>query len=416
MRNEFDTSLVNIEIKLLIEKLLIDFYADMDEKQTNFAQISFNDFVLNIKKFDNNLTNVYMSLRSVYLIDKLNEQNNYLLIGVSNKTTNKNPNRKESKRAPSYMSHSLPSSNYDLNLFSMNSNNFSTSLPNNHQTDRSKSNLSFSAKSSVFDLCCPNTPPPSPSLFNQHENATNTIDCATHDDEDDDQLVCIKVLLVDENHENYERVYLKCNKLINIKFTDLQLNIYAETWIYLLDLLGLGSNVVYTEDEQIQSPVVQHFSQEQADQQPPKKANMSIEFEVKNFLFVLMSRNKKQFCKFNINNLLTLIESKADYMKLIGKLGYLTICDVSANKGLYRNRFQTSGHEALNFEFFKYTANLKPTVKQIKYAYDVFLKIRVNSIKYLHIQRFIVELTNYFQQFNQLQDALSRMRASSIGN
>ncbi len=407
LKNEFDTSLINIEIKLLVEKLLIDFYADMDQKPTNFAQLSFNDFVLNVKKFEENLTHVYMSLKSVYLIDKLNERNSYLLIGVSN-NTNKPKDNKKYKHASSFISHSLPSSNYDLNLFNMNG-NLSASLPSNHQIERS-SNLNMSTKSSVFDLCCPNTPPPSPSFNLFRSNSAPENDDDYHDKEEN-QLVCIKILLVDEKHENYEKVYMKCNRLVNIKFADLQLNIYAETWIYLLDLLGLGSNV-YTEDDQ--QVLQSHVANKPLEQ--PKKANMSIEFEVKNFVFLLMSINKKPFCKFNIHNLLTLIESKADYIKLVGKLGYLTICDVSLNKGFYRNRFQTSGNEALNFEFFKYTANLSPTAKQIKYSYDIFLKIRANSVKYLHIQRFISELTNYFQQFNQLQDALSRMRASSIGN
>lgn len=47
--------------------------------------------------------------------------------------------------------------------------------------------------------------------------------------------------------------------------------------------------------------------------------------------------------------------------------------------------------------------------------YDNSLKLRMSSVKYIHTQRFVTGLTNYFQQFNQLQDALSRMRALSLG-
>ena len=115
--------------------------------------------------------------------------------------------------------------------------------------------------------------------------------------------------------------------------------------------------------------------------------------------------------KLNIRNINLFIENKCQIMKIIGKLGYLSIDEVSIYKGLYRDRFLTSGNEALTFELYKHqTPDLK-----LERDYDISLKLKMSSVKYVHIQRFIVHLTNYFQQFNQLQDALGRMRATSLG-
>lgn len=108
----------------------------------------------------------------------------------------------------------------------------------------------------------------------------------------------------------------------------------------------------------------------------------------------------------------TLIESRFDFMKANGKLGSLGIYDISPHRGLYTERFLTSGKQALDFEFFK---NNGPPDFHCRREYDNALKLRMSSVKYIHTQRFISELTNYFQQFNQLQDTLSRMRALSLG-
>lgn len=139
----------------------------------------------------------------------------------------------------------------------------------------------------------------------------------------------------------------------------------------------------------------------------------SIDFEVKHFSIQLnRTPQAQQFAKFKVNNVLTFIESRYDFMKVTGKLGSLGIYDVSPGRGLYTERFLTSGKQALDFEFFKHNG---PPDYHLRREFDNAFKLRMSSVKYIHTQRFISELTNYFQQFNQLQDTLSRMRALSLG-
>lgn len=117
--------------------------------------------------------------------------------------------------------------------------------------------------------------------------------------------------------------------------------------------------------------------------------------------------------KLKINNIKAFIESRPDHLKSTGELGSLIIYDVSAHKGLYTDRFLTSGNQALEFEFFKHLGS-NDQLEEL-HDFDMSLKLKMSSVKYVHTQRFIMSLTSYFQQFNQLQDALGKMRAISLG-
>ena len=48
-------------------------------------------------------------------------------------------------------------------------------------------------------------------------------------------------------------------------------------------------------------------------------------------------------------------------------------------------------------------------------AYDISLKLRMSSVRYIHTNRFQSELLAFAQHFLQLQDVLGRMRAASAG-
>ncbi len=176
----------------------------------------------------------------------------------------------------------------------------------------------------------------------------------------------------------------------------------------------------------VHSPIIEttanHHSSPDSKSLKQKEDNLnpnqatSIEFEVKHFSIQLNKNSTdsvpNKLAKFKVNNVLTFIETCSTFLRATGQLGSLGIYDVSANRGFYTERFLTSGKQALDFDFFK---NNGPPDYHCLREYDNSLKLRMSSVKYIHTQRFISELTNYFQQFNQLQDALSRMRALSMG-
>ena len=147
------------------------------------------------------------------------------------------------------------------------------------------------------------------------------------------------------------------------------------------------------------------------------KKNVRVDFQVSQLVLELRENHRcDRLARFCINALSAHIESNADCLQLNGQLGALSIRETSKwNKGLYTERFVTpSGAKALVFDFFKYNGSLS-TLSAL-YPYDIALRIHMSTIKYVHIQRFVARLAAYFQQFTQLQDALGRMKALSVGD
>jgi vacuolar protein sorting-associated protein 13D len=155
-----------------------------------------------------------------------------------------------------------------------------------------------------------------------------------------------------------------------------------------------------------------------------KKSITGIKFQVKQFTIQLnqsetaacampssSSDGCTQVASFKVNDVRAFIESRPESLQANGTLGRLEIYDTSPHAGLYTDRFMTSGQQALEFEFFKYSGPLDYLYHV--HEFDMSLKLTMSSVKYIHTQRFLISLTSYFQQFNQLQDALSKMRALS---
>jgi vacuolar protein sorting-associated protein 13D len=185
-----------------------------------------------------------------------------------------------------------------------------------------------------------------------------------------------------------------------------------ETWIILLDLLGFGAKFYPPLNrKEPKQDYFAYFNQEKVEKKP---SNIGIYFDVEHFSIQLNNSGAdKKLAKFTVENVNTFIESRSDFLKVKGTLGSLTIYDMSRFQGLYFERFLTSGKQALVFELFKYTGPFE--LIRSMYEYESMFKIKMNTVKYVHTQRFVATLMNYFQQFNQLYDALGRMKALSIG-
>lgn len=51
----------------------------------------------------------------------------------------------------------------------------------------------------------------------------------------------------------------------------------------------------------------------------------------------------------------------------------------------------------------------------LKREFDMSVKLRMSSVRYIHTARFQNEVVAFFQQFSQLQDMLGQIRASTAG-
>ena len=79
----------------------------------------------------------------------------------------------------------------------------------------------------------PCTPPPSPHITRS----------MSHDELLEEHLVHISILLVDKASPEYKDKYNETKRFINVDLNCLEIKINQQTWVVLLDFLGLGAKV-----------------------------------------------------------------------------------------------------------------------------------------------------------------------------
>ena len=157
-------------------------------------------------------------------------------------------------------------------------------------------------------------------------------------------LVKINLFLVDEKHSDFFSKFKRVNRFLNIKFSSLRLNVNPETWIILLDLLGLGSRIYPTSSsssssakessaERVQGTTTkstrqirqQNYSSHIQALIDEKKSTTGIKFQVKQFVIQLNqtntatnsgSCNSSEVARFKVNDVRAFIESRPESMQV----------------------------------------------------------------------------------------------------
>ncbi|XP_071113916.1 intermembrane lipid transfer protein VPS13D-like [Haliotis cracherodii] len=246
----------------------------------------------------------------------------------------------------------------------------------------------------------PQTPPPSPTLR----------DILDPEDPPIEDLVHIDVVLVDKKSPDYTTKYNKTNRFIDVNFSCLEMTINLQTWVVLLDFLGMGAKVHETESD---TSVLDPTSDGDSTLNTPETeevVNQEINFAVESFTLIL-NKPEYELAQVSMTSLHSHISKRDFNMSCRGQLGSLTLSDHSPHGKLYQQRFVTLGRQALEFDFFKYGF----PDDQLQKEYDIYLKLRMSSLRYIHTNRFQSEVLAFCQHFLQLQDVLGRMRAASAG-
>ena len=146
---------------------------------------------------------------------------------------------------------------------------------------------------------------------------------------------------------------------------------------------------------------------------------MDLIFKVKDlFINVNESSLKSKLASFIVNGVSAFAESRAGIMKCIGKLNKFSIVDdflnasSSSEEKIYTEKLIAHGTQPIEFEFLKNLGS--PELLRTK-SFDIWLKIKLDSPKYIHVQSFLVRIVNYFQQLLMNMDALGRMKAITNG-
>ena len=226
----------------------------------------------------------------------------------------------------------------------------------------------------------PETPPPSPMTNKQQQ----------------ENLVIYSSVIIDPSHPKFMSQYKSMRQSSKIDFNSLDLVVSVESWFVLLNFFGLLN------DEETSSPSHREDNLQvvQIDEQV---GNTELIVSVRSLSLVL-ARSSYEIAKANVSNAHFVISKKGQAKVVEGKLGVISLSDLTMYGHIYREKFMTTGNEALNFIYAR--DSVKSNARSLQK--DANLKIQMSSVRYIHTKRFIAEIQTFFREFQQLQTPVMR--------
>ncbi|CAE1274656.1 VPS13D [Acanthosepion pharaonis] len=228
----------------------------------------------------------------------------------------------------------------------------------------------------------------------------------------DEPLVHIHIVLVDSKCPQFQTVYKKINRSIDIEFSSLDTTINLHTWVVLLDFLGLGAKF----KEVVQSPrypsASNNSSLDTEDSSIPSEPviNSEIRMNIES-LTLILNKPEYELARANVSKFQADVSLRDGNTHLSGQLGSVSLLDQSPYGYLFREKFISVGDQALTFDIFKYGIE-DPGMQR---SYDLRVTLHMSTVQYTYTDRFQSEMSAFCMHFLQLHDTLGRFRAASIG-
>ncbi|XP_076824042.1 intermembrane lipid transfer protein VPS13D-like isoform X2 [Clavelina lepadiformis] len=253
----------------------------------------------------------------------------------------------------------------------------------------------------------------SPDLQTQSGSAINHD--AVCEEDVEKTLVRIRAFLVDDKSAAYRDVYDNVNRRVTIDFNFLDCKVNLQTWVVLLDFFSIGTSPEKADRADAETEEKfpwdkQMDIQSFYENQPDAFINSEVDFNVHSFSLTF-NKPEYKLLKARVAGLQSSVKIRDETVRVFGHLGNLEVSDLSPNGSLYRERFIFTGEKALDFEIWRHHQYDEDLLRD----FDISVKLRMSSIRYVHTMRFQHETVAYCQHFQLLQEVLGRMRASSIG-
>lgn len=357
-----------------------------NELNDPLIDIVFRDFNVNYETTNTYETNLQVSLRSLLMEDLLqspDSKHRAMLVSSSPDNQQLRPNSAYSSRScpnligPHFLDDGLTGSlpeRFD------GATGFSNYLhPNNNNPQQSFNWFTSASSSSHHKSNCPETPPPSPQRRMRQDN-----------------LVLYSSLIVDPECPNFATQYNSMRQTSSIDFNSLDLIVSVKSWFAFLNFFGVLSDTSDDEhrlnaknDTTIESTI-----------NDAKKDNSELEVSVRSLTLVFV-RPDYELAKANVSNAHFLVTKTSGAKTVKGRLGSVSLFDLTVHGALYRERFLTSGNEALNFTYSR--DEPKRITEPATLNSEALLKIKMSSVRYVHTKRFIAEIQTFVQEFQGLQ-------------
>ncbi|GBP32066.1 Vacuolar protein sorting-associated protein 13D [Eumeta japonica] len=236
----------------------------------------------------------------------------------------------------------------------------------------------------------------------------------------DDNLVWISIHMRDPRHPHFEDKYNKIMKQTKVDFNCLNLVVSIDSWVAVLDFFGVNG------DDPISPPVSGDEPSQPLRVQPspleaesPSRPNTDVgstetEMSIRSLSVVLVG-SRGEVCRANVSRLClhAVADAAAATRSLHGRLGALSLADLTPHGVLWRDRFLTHGQHALTFDYRRLNSS-----EAAAEGYDSTLQLEMSSVSYVHTKRFVVEVQTFFREFSLLQRVLAqaRQKVSIVGS
>ncbi|XP_020137266.2 intermembrane lipid transfer protein VPS13D isoform X1 [Microcebus murinus] len=396
-------SFTQIQANFCISELQVQLSGDLTLGAQGLVSLKFQDFEVEFSKDHPQTLSIQIALHSLLMEDLLekNPDSKYKNLMVS-----RGAPKPSSLAQKEYLSQSCPSvSNVEYPDMPRSLPSHMEEAPNVFQLYQRPTSASRKKQKEVQDKDCPLTPPPSPTADEPKILVGKS--------KFDDSLVHINIFLVDKKHPEFSSSYSRINRSIDVDFNCLDVLITLQTWVVILDFFGIGSTADNHAMKVPPEDVLQNVKSEsnaliESELQDP--VNTKLDLKVHSLSLVL-NKTTSELAKANVSKLVAHLEMIEGDLALQGSIGSLSLSDLTSHGEFYRERFTTSGEEALIFQTFKY-GRPDPLLRR---EHDIRVSLQMASVQYVHTQRFQAEVVAFIQHFTQLQDVLGRQRAAIEG-
>ncbi|KAM6218900.1 intermembrane lipid transfer protein VPS13D [Rhynchocyon petersi] len=396
-------SFTQIQANFCISELQVQLSGDLTLGAQGLVSLKFQDFEVEFSKDHPQTLSIQIALRSLLMEDLLekNPDSKYKNLMVS-----RGAPKPSSLAQKEYLSQSCPSvSNVEYPDMPRSLPSHMEEAPNVFQLYQRPTSASRKKQNEVQDQNYPLTPPPSPTVDEPK--------IVVGKSKFDDSLVHINIFLVDKKHPDFSSSYNRVNRNIDVDFNCLDVLITLQTWVVILDFFGIGSTadnhaMKMPAEDILQSVKLESSTLFESELQDP--VNTKLDLKVHSLSLVL-NKTTSELAKANVSKLVAHLEMIEGDLALQGSIGSLSLSDLTSHGEFYRERFTTSGEEALIFQIFKY-GRPDPLLRR---EHDIRVSLQMASVQYVHTQRFQAEVVAFIQHFTQLQDVLGRQRAAIEG-
>ncbi|XP_031235268.1 vacuolar protein sorting-associated protein 13D isoform X5 [Mastomys coucha] len=392
-----------IQANFCISELQVQLSADLTLGAQGLVSLKFQDFEVEFSKDHPQTLSIQIALRSLLMEDLLekNPDSKYKSLMVS-----RGAPKPSSLAQKEYLSQSCPSvSSVEYPDMPRSLPSHMEEAPNVFQLYQRPISTCRKKQKEAQDKSYPQTPPPSPSADEPKALVGKS--------KFDDSLVHINIFLVDKKHPEFSSSYGRINRSIDVDFNCLDVLITLQTWVVILDFFGIGSTadnhaMKVPPEGLLQNVKAESSASMESELQEP--VNSKLDLKVHSLSLVL-SKATSELAKANVSKLMAHMEMIEGDLALQGSIGSLSLSDLTPHGDFYRERFTTSGEEALIFQTFKY-GQPDPLLQR---EHDIRVSLQMASVQYVHTQRFQAEVVAFIQHFTQLQDVLGRQRAAIEG-